>query len=244
MSIDTDPITLPWDMVETTICWPPAVTAWVGVAEDGRTIVRDWEDDGRPAVAVELPVIPDVRDAHRITARARRGSRRADAPSVDDVVAMMIYAGQGVGDDHDVIAGGSRAASLTASRCRGRSSSGAGRAAPILLILDEWQSLIREQRISKGMSEALKSAAETDNAHRGAILFWTGKLLAEARSAEIHALIATQEPSVDSLGGSALRAQLTTRLQMVPPATGLSRIQAGYTFPDTDDQDDALERLA
>lgn len=114
------------------------------------------------------------------------------------------------------------------------------RPAPILLIVDEWQGLIREQRIAKGMPEALKSAAEADNAHRGSILFWTGKLLAEARSAEIHVLIATQEPSVDSLGGSALRAQLTTRLQMVPPATGLSRIQAGYAFPDTDDQDDAL----
>ena len=114
------------------------------------------------------------------------------------------------------------------------------RPAPILLIVDEWQGLIREQRIAKGMPEALKSAAEADNAHRGSILFWTGKILAEARSAEIHVLIATQEPSVDSLGGSALRAQLTTRLQMVPPATGLSRIQAGYSFPDSDDQDDAL----
>ena len=118
------------------------------------------------------------------------------------------------------------------------------RPAPILLILDEWQGLVREQRIAKGMPEALKSAAEADNASRGAILFWTGKLLAEARSAEIHVLIATQEPSVDSLGGSALRAQLTTRLQMVPPATGLSRVQAGYSFPDTDDQDAALGYVA
>lgn len=105
------------------------------------------------------------------------------------------------------------------------------RPAPILLILDEWQGLIREQRIAKGMPATLREAAEADNAHRGSILFWTGKLLAEARSAEIRVLIATQEPSVDSLGGSALRAQLTTRLQMVPPATGLSRIQAGYAFP-------------
>ena len=111
---------------------------------------------------------------------------------------------------------------------------------PILLVLDEWQGLIREQKVAKGMPAALKEAAEADNAHRGSILFWTGKILAEARSAEIHVLIATQEPSVDSLGGSALRAQLTTRLQMVPPATGLSRIQAGYSFPDSDDQDDAL----
>ena len=118
------------------------------------------------------------------------------------------------------------------------------RPAPILLILDEWQGLIREQRIAKGMPAALKEAAEADNASRGSILFWTGKLLAEARSAEIHVLIATQEPSVDSLGGSALRAQLTTRLQMVPPATGLSRIQAGYAFPDTDDQDAALGYVA
>lgn len=105
------PITLPWGMVETAST-RTASPAWVGVTGDGRTLVLDRDDD-RPAVAVRLPVIPAVPDAHRlaleatglyldrITARGRGGYLRTDDPSVDDVVSMMICAGQGVGDAHE-----------------------------------------------------------------------------------------------------------------------------------------------
>ena len=102
----TDPITLPWGMAD----GPASPGRWAGITADGRTLVVQRDRAGGTgsyrAVAVRLPIVPDVPDAHRLALEVTRlylgrlaSVSRVD-PSVDDVLAMMICAGQGVGDDH------------------------------------------------------------------------------------------------------------------------------------------------
>lgn len=105
---------------------------------------------------------------------------------------------------------------------------------PLLVMVDEWGSTLQQadNKVVKILDESdeRRIEFEQENADKALIAMYGMKISKEARYVGVHLVIANQTAHVDQLGGGAFRTNLTASVQLVPPKVGVSAIDLGMIF--------------